>query len=152
MPRLPLSPLRLACLVLTLGVPGCIEVPELDAARDPDLSRAAYPDLVPLGPLLGRTGDPAAEATALETGLTARIARLNQRADALRRRPVIDPATRRRLTRAVQPWIDPSVISLTAPSRSLSDERSRSALARAAIWSGAAPMAHRVSAEQTVRR
>jgi len=87
-------------MALAAALSACITVPELDRADDPDLANGAYPQLDPLKPLLATTVDPVVEAGSLETDLDARVTALRARAARLSGDPVIDPATRKRLTEA----------------------------------------------------
>ncbi|OWU69046.1 hypothetical protein ATO3_23300 [Marinibacterium profundimaris] len=90
-------------LALGLGLAGCIEVPALDEAGDPALETADYPELIPLGPILAASTDPVTQAADLQADLQGRAARLQRQADALRGSDVLDPASRRRLQRGIEP-------------------------------------------------
>ncbi|MBB96845.1 MAG: hypothetical protein CML68_19885 [Rhodobacteraceae bacterium] len=89
---------------LALLLTGCIEAPELDAVADPELARAAYPELIPLGPVIAAgtaaTGaTPESQGADLQAGLEGRVARLQSQAEALRRSDVLDTEARQRLMR-----------------------------------------------------
>ena len=71
-------------VILTLGVAGCAQFPELEAGETPGVAQAAYPKLVPLeqlldGPLATATPDVQARVEGRADGLRARAARLKQR-------------------------------------------------------------------------
>lgn len=90
------SPSRLF-LVAVIWLAGCSpQIPELDATVPERLRNAAYPTLQPLDPALFAGPRPAEEAEEIEDDLTARAARLQQRAAALDR-PVVDEATQARM-------------------------------------------------------
>lgn len=80
---------------------GCIEAPELERLEDRAGADNRYPSLVPLGPILASSGDPATGSADLEADLGARVAGLQRRADTLRQADVLDPVARRRLLRGV---------------------------------------------------
>lgn len=90
--------MRPAPLALCLALLGCTQFPELEGTVAPDVETAAYPDLVPLGPLLANSApvveDPVATTDALESRVTA----LRARAGALQRGTIVDSATRTRLS------------------------------------------------------
>ncbi|QFS82641.1 hypothetical protein FIU97_07465 [Roseivivax sp. THAF40] len=92
--------MRAPALVIALGlaVTGCTQFPELDATATPGVADAPYPDLLPLGLLLGdapmrATPDMSANVVSRAEALRARAARLQG--------PVIDAGTRRRMARGV---------------------------------------------------
>jgi len=87
--------MRLAPLMMIFGLWACAPFPQITSTTDP---QAATPRLVPLAPLLAQA---TAGPVALPVPLDARIARLTQRAARLRG-PVIDPATRARMSRGVR--------------------------------------------------
>ncbi|WP_428928461.1 hypothetical protein [Marinibacterium sp. SX1] len=121
MPRPPLAPISAAPLhgrtsgpplrrtaraamlagmgAMALALAGCIEVPALDRAGDPDVTGGDYPALIPLGPVVAASVDPVATGTELQGDLAGRVARLQGRADSLRRDEVLDPEARQRLLR-----------------------------------------------------
>ena len=82
--------MRKNTLALIILLTGCAEPPVLP---DPVVAadrNAAYPVLVPLGPILAAAAEPGNADPA--AGIDARVAALNARAGALRG-PVIDAAT-----------------------------------------------------------
>ena len=92
---------RLAAVLLAaVLLSGCTQFPELDArTTDPALTRADYPALVPVGPLLdGAEAPRIAEGEA--AAMAARVARLKARAARLRA-TVVDGGTRRRMADGV---------------------------------------------------
>lgn len=78
--------MRIIILIAALLGPfltGCARFPEVAASASKEVMNAAYPTLVPLGPLLANAPanpetDPAAEAQARAVALRARAARLRQ--------------------------------------------------------------------------
>ena len=95
--------MRLAFWILPCALFACTAFPELDGVTVAADRNAAYPALVPLEPLIRQANaatqtriTPASVAT-----LDSRIVALRDRANGLRG-PVIDPATRTRLTRAIR--------------------------------------------------
>lgn len=83
---------------LSLGLLGCAEFPEVDAALSPDLAQAAYPRLLPFEDIL--VADAPRVQASEARDLRARARGLRQRAAGLRR-PVIDRAARQRMARGV---------------------------------------------------
>ena len=92
-------------LVVFLGfllLAGCADFPQLDASVSDRARAAAYPRILPLDGLLAvADARPEGAAAAGLGNLPARLARLQARANAMRGRPVIDPATRARLRAAL---------------------------------------------------
>lgn len=83
-----IRPLPLMLLCASLGcatLTGCTNEPELRDRVTPDLRQAAYPDLLPSDQLVPSLPTPQDQGTALEQELEARSARLDRRAEALRR-------------------------------------------------------------------
>ena len=78
------------CLVLPLLLAACGDpLPDLDAPLSPTARNAAYPELVPLGPLLAGTDALLPrDAEAEGRGLEARAADLRRRANQLRQMPL----------------------------------------------------------------
>jgi hypothetical protein len=77
----------LTCLILALGLSGCGDtLPDLQSDLSPAARGAAWPELVPLAPILAENDAPLLRDPAAE-GLTlaARAADLRRRASALRR-------------------------------------------------------------------
>ena len=74
----------LASFALFAFLAGCTQFPELDRTQTAALDAAAYPDLVPIEPILARVEEPGADPVAEEAGLEGRLARLRARADRLR--------------------------------------------------------------------
>lgn len=87
-------------IALGLAVSGCTQFPELDATATPGVAEAPYPDLLPLGLLLG--GAPMRATPDMSANVVSRAAALRARAQVLQR-PVIDAQTRRRMDRGVVP-------------------------------------------------
>ncbi|APG46264.1 hypothetical protein [Phaeobacter porticola] len=75
---------HLVMVLAGLAIAGCTRVPELEDRLTPDLRGSEYPALVPLEDALQPSARPAEESKALEDNLTARAARLQARAEALR--------------------------------------------------------------------
>ncbi|SEK54495.1 hypothetical protein SAMN05421666_1044 [Roseovarius nanhaiticus] len=96
----PLARITLAAALGLLAQAGCTAFPDVgDSASDAALARP-YPDLVPLQDLdmgLGTSRIAPETAPAIE----ARVARLKDRADSLRRGAVVDGATRSRMRAGV---------------------------------------------------
>lgn len=93
----PAVTLLALALFAATGIAGCIEVPALDDAGDPQAENADYPDLIPLGPVVARSTDPVEASAELKADLTGRTAQLQRRADALRQNDVLDEESRQRL-------------------------------------------------------
>ncbi|MES2667389.1 MAG: hypothetical protein V4712_14925 [Pseudomonadota bacterium] len=88
------------CLLAGLAIIGaCATFPELD--RLPDAPTADLPRLLPLDQLLAQANAAPRATEAAAEGLAGRAARLRNRA-ALMRGPVHDPATRARLSAAIE--------------------------------------------------
>jgi len=87
--------MRRAALALVMLLSACAEFPALDARMSEADRSAAYPALIPLGPLLAQAD---AAALAPPPDLTSRIAGLTARAAALRG-AVLTPAEQARLAR-----------------------------------------------------
>ena len=87
------------CLGLPALVAGCAEFPQLDGRVAPEDRDAAYPRLVPLGPIVARAGEVTISETT-EQGIAARVAALRARAARLRG-TVIDGGTRARMRQGV---------------------------------------------------
>ncbi len=79
-----------------LNLAACTQFPELDHTQTDALENADYPTLVPLDPLLARASAPGPDPAETETDLTARLAGLRARADAMRG-TVLTGAERQRL-------------------------------------------------------
>lgn len=78
--------MRAACLALCLTLCACIDIPEVDGTVLPELEDAAYPDLVPLDPLLARSIPSGVDTEETTKTLQARIVALRARALALQGR------------------------------------------------------------------
>lgn len=89
-------PFHTLCLC-ALALTACGKAPELDASLPAGLSQRATPDLVPVETLLSAPA-PRATTEAAEA-LEARAARLEARAEALRRRSILSKTDRDRLER-----------------------------------------------------
>ncbi|QYX58143.1 hypothetical protein K1T73_07205 [Roseovarius sp. SCSIO 43702] len=87
---------------LALSLAACTQFPEVDASISDTARAADYPALVPLDTLKARMDAPSLDPASARD-LDTRAARLKARAAALQRRSVIDPATRERMRRGVQP-------------------------------------------------
>lgn len=92
------------CVFLSVGLilTGCAEVPLLDATITPELEKADYPELVPIGTLLTALPGSTAQSEDLQDELQARRDRLQERADRLRESPVVDTETEARMKAGVQ--------------------------------------------------
>lgn len=89
-------------LILVACLAGCAATPELNGRVRQSDPGAAYPDLVPLAPLLARADGLAASpqtSPAAITTMNNRVAGLKSRAARLRG-PVVDGATRARMQAA----------------------------------------------------
>ncbi len=79
---------RLALLwslpLAALSLAACTQFPDLDRTQTAALEAADYPALVPMEPLLARAAAPGADPVQTETTLTARVAGLRGRANAMR--------------------------------------------------------------------
>ena len=83
LPRL-LGPLLCAALGAA-AVSGCTNEPALKNRSTAELRNQSYPDLLPIDDLLTTLPTPQQQSAALEQELKARSARLDRRAEALRR-------------------------------------------------------------------
>ena len=90
--------MRAACLALLFALCACTQFPELDGTVSPEVEGAAYPALVPLGPLLASAVPAGSDPVQTTQNLEARITLLRARARALQRRSVLDASARARLT------------------------------------------------------
>lgn len=93
-----LFPVLVPVLVLT----GCTQFPELDGTIRPELENAAYPELVPLEPILAAAAPSTLDPVEIEAGLDGRIAGLRARASQMRG-TVISDADKKRLDAGVTP-------------------------------------------------
>jgi hypothetical protein len=75
-PTRPLAVLTLAALLCA----GCTQFPQLDRTITPQLENAAYPDLVPLAPLVATATSGRLDQATTEADLLGRVARLKARA------------------------------------------------------------------------
>ena len=92
---------RVGILFLTgLALAGCINVPELGERNLGALRDADYPELRPLGPLLGTQTAPREQSQDLSDNLIARRASLEARAASLRGE-VLSPEDEERLKQGV---------------------------------------------------
>lgn len=78
--------MRATCLALCLTLCACIDIPEVEGTIVPELEDAAYPDLVPLDPLLANAVPTGVDAEQTTQDLERRIALLKARARALQQR------------------------------------------------------------------
>ena len=93
---------RLFPCCLALSVLGaCTDFPALDRTITPQMEAAAYPALVPIEPLLAQATAGRVDAARTEASLNARLARLRNRAAALRG-PLLSTSERQRLTRGTE--------------------------------------------------
>ena len=92
---------RHLALPLALLIAGCTQFPELDATIPTSVENAAFPELVPLEPLLAANGPVVSDPQATTQSLEARVTSLRARARSLQSRAVIDAGTRARLRRAL---------------------------------------------------
>ena len=79
---------RAAILFLFLSVAACTQFPALDGTISPELENADFPDLVPIEPLLAGAAPVVANPVETTETLSARVAALRGRAEALRRRNI----------------------------------------------------------------
>ncbi|MEM6941563.1 MAG: hypothetical protein AAF943_16105 [Pseudomonadota bacterium] len=85
-----------AYVLMITAAAGCTQFPELEGALTRDFSAAAYPDLLPIEPLLARSAISATDPLADQTLLNARLAALRAKAQKMRG-SVLDGAARQRL-------------------------------------------------------
>ncbi|GAA6190671.1 hypothetical protein NBRC116597_05900 [Phaeobacter sp. NW0010-22] len=90
---------RLSIVFLAL-LAACTQVPELKDTVTADMSKADFPDLVPLDTALGPAVDPEDEASKLQNELVGRRERLRNRATQLQA-SVVDDTTRDRLNTGI---------------------------------------------------
>lgn len=89
-----------AALMVTLFA-GCAQLPALDGTITPELEAAAYPDLVPLGPVLASAQSAGTDPLGLTTAIDGRVAALKARAARLRG-SVLSGAEQQRLAKGLQ--------------------------------------------------
>lgn len=92
--------MRAAFLSLLLVLGACAEFPSLDNRISTTARDAPYPRLTNIDPLLAQASIPVPATNAVAQDVNARIARLTQRANALRG-PIIEPATLAQMQRGV---------------------------------------------------
>lgn len=73
-----------ALFAMTLGLGACTQFPELESTQTEQLSRADYPALVPIEPILARAAGPKIDPIAEQEVLNARLAALRARANRMR--------------------------------------------------------------------
>ncbi|MEO0391219.1 MAG: hypothetical protein AAF218_09810 [Pseudomonadota bacterium] len=83
--------------LLPMALMACTQFPDLDAAVTDASRNADYPALIPIEPVLAQVPTQRVEPSVLQQTQDSRVAALKARADRLRRTPVIDGATRRRM-------------------------------------------------------
>jgi len=71
-------------VILAATSAGCTQFPELDRTLTPELEQSAYPDLVPLDPLLARAEQTGVEPVQATAAIDGRVAALRARAAGLR--------------------------------------------------------------------
>lgn len=92
------------CAALALGGLGaCTVVPDLPGRDDPTLARADYPGFLTIGQLRAVTSTDPTPATETATPVEARAAALQDRAQRLKTRRVVDDEARARLDGATAP-------------------------------------------------
>jgi len=91
--------MRAAFLFVLIGLAACAEIPALEDRIDATARNAPYPTLINIDPLLAQAGQ-TASGTAITQDMTARIAALRARANALRG-PIIPASLRNRMARGV---------------------------------------------------
>lgn len=92
--------MRLTRIFLCIALVGCTQFPELADSEGPGVDAAAYPRLLTVNEL--RAIPESTTSVAVQTSLLDRLAALEARAARLRARPVIDRATRARMSRGVR--------------------------------------------------
>lgn len=78
----------------------CTQFPELDATVAPELENAAYPELLPLEPILAHASTDSIDPVQAQSDLQGRLAGLRARADRLRG-GVLTGAEKQRLERGL---------------------------------------------------
>ena len=73
-----------ALVAMALGLGACTQFPELESTQTEQLSRADYPALVPIEPILARAAGPQIDPIAEQEVLNARLADLRARANQMR--------------------------------------------------------------------
>ena len=99
MKRTALSRFLLPLAALTLAA--CTQFPELEHTQTAALDAAAYPDLVPVEPILAQVDAPHTDPVQTQAGMEARLSRLRARADRLRAQGM-SPEERRRLQQGLR--------------------------------------------------
>ena len=69
--------------MLAVTAAGCTQFPDLDRTLTPELEQSAYPDLVPLDPLLARAEQTGVEPVQATAAIDGRVAALRARAAGL---------------------------------------------------------------------
>lgn len=75
---------RVLHLLPLIALAACTQFPELEGTVAPELEKAAYPDLLPLEPILAQAVKSGVDPVQAEAGLEGRLAGLRARADRLR--------------------------------------------------------------------
>lgn len=83
------------CSVLALTLSACTQFPDLEATQTDTLENADYPTLVPLEPLLARAAAPGPDPVQTQADLSARLAGLRSRANAMRGAVLTGPEKQR---------------------------------------------------------
>jgi hypothetical protein len=92
---------HLTLVLPLLVIAGCTQFPELEGTVRPEVETAAYPELLPLGPILAHANSISVDPLREEAGLNGRLASLRARADNLRG-SVLTGAEKQRLERGLR--------------------------------------------------
>jgi hypothetical protein len=87
---------RFITLLSLLAITACTQFPQLDGTVAPEIENAAFPELLPLEPILSQTAGGVVDPVREETNLQGRLAGLRGRANRLRG-SVLTSAEKRRL-------------------------------------------------------
>lgn len=96
----PVSRLLLLACAFALGLSGCVDIPELDEEISKQLRDADYPMLLPIDSALAIGTTKVSSPEDVNSELAARVARLEQKAEALRQ-PILDAESHSRLRETV---------------------------------------------------
>ena len=101
MQYMSMSRVMLLCCACAVSFAACTQFPDLDHTQTNDLSRAEYPALVPIDPILAATYSTPPDFAAENERLNARLAALRSRANRMRG-SVLTGAQRQRLENGLQ--------------------------------------------------
>lgn len=92
---------RTLLALLCLSISACSQFPELDHTQSPATEAAAYPDLIPIEPILAGIEQPGNDVQEAEDATNPRLSRLRARA-ANMRGAVLSDSEKRRLETEVR--------------------------------------------------